>query len=708
MSMSVVKSSVLPEFLPLYQDGWRNIVYFSGRSCLAGGTPVVMANGNTKAVEELRQGDKVISYDEYSGEFVENAVAHVAVAGQCPKPMIEWTYEGETQTVTYDHPYFCGQGFYPLYQLIWGSLDESQRRQLTLLCEQYGTSLDFKLERVKHSCCNSTCERCQRLPANRPRWADYQGSQDNCSNLLSKAREYGYSESPKRRQKRQSSRKPRVVHEAIQQRLSCRRTAKAEGHAEIFAKRDRSHSQLLRQAHCRLTEDGQAESQGLQRFVQDAPTSAKGLFARIVHSSFKVSPWRLYYGVELARAPFTYVIGNRHHFITHNTGKTYAVAESQLVRGMSRRMRFLDCREYQTSIGDSVKAQLESIIDRNGWDKWFVSQKNRLYCTTTGSEWAFIGLHNASSVQSYAEFDEAWVEEAQSLSQLSLDLLTPTIRKDGSRLIFTMNRLTENDPVYEKYVRNHPPRTYAKYLDPYTLDRYGLQPLAMREERESEKGTPSYAWKWLGEPLSQVENAILNRDAIIRMFDRRGEGDGAWRVGIDVARFGADRSVFTIAKGLDVMDIRVHEKQSLTNQANMVEELVGHFKADGCRIKIDDTGVGGGLTDMLKARGLDVVPVNFAQGAKVGDKYPNAATEMWFDFADIINAVGMESVAKFKNELVGEMASRQWEFDSKGRRKVQSKDDYKSATGNRSPDIADSLLLCFYEPKTPKKVSWWG
>ena len=111
---------------------------------------------------------------------------------------------------------------------------------------------------------------------------------------------------------------------------------------------------------------------------------------------------------------------------------------------------------------------------------------------------------------------------------------------------------------------------------------------------------------------------------------------------------------------------------------------------------------------MLQARGLDVVPVNFAQVAKVSDKYPNAASEMWFDFADIINAVGMESVAKFKNELVGEMASRQWEFDSKGRRKVQSKDDYKSATGNRSPDIADSLLLCFYEPKTPKKVSWWG
>lgn len=391
-----------------------------------------------------------------------------------------------------------------------------------------------------------------------------------------------------------------------------------------------------------------------------------------------------------------------------STGKTYAVAESQLVRGMSRKMRFLDCREYQTSIGDSVKAQLESIIDRNGWDKWFVSQKNRLYCTTTGSEWAFIGLHNASSVQSYAEFDEAWVEEAQSLSQMSLDLLTPTIRKEGSRLIFTMNRLAENDPVYEKYVRQNPPRTYAKYLDPFTLDRYGLQPLAMQEERAAEKGSPSYAWKWLGEPLSQVENAILNRDDLIRMFDNRGEGDGAWRMGVDVARFGADRSVFVLAKGLDVIEIRVHEKQSLTNQASMLELFLHEYKADDARVKIDDTGVGGGLTDMLRRDGVNVVPVNFAQGAKASDKYPNAASEMWFDFADIVKSVGAESVATFKQELVAEMASRQWEFDSKGRRRVQSKADYKASTGNRSPDIADALLLCFYEPKAPKKVSWWG
>lgn len=396
------------------------------------------------------------------------------------------------------------------------------------------------------------------------------------------------------------------------------------------------------------------------------------------------------------------------YYSGRSTGKTYAVAESQLVRGMSHRMRFLDCREYQTSIGDSVKAQLESIIDRNGWSNWFVSQKNRLYCTITGSEWAFIGLHNASSVQSYAEFDEAWVEEAQSLSQLSLDLLTPTIRKDGSRLIFTMNRLTETDPVYEKYVRQHPPRTYAKYLDTYTLDRYGLQPLAMQEERDAEEGTPQYAWKWLGEPLSQVENAILSRDDIIRMFDRRGEGDGAWRVGVDVARYGADRSVFVIAKGLDVLGIKIHEKRSLTDQAELLLGFIRANKAKDCRIKIDDTGVGGGLTDMLKGRGLDVVPVNFAMGAKASDKYPNAASEMWFDFADIINTVGAESVAQFKGELIGEMASRQWEFDSKGRRRVQSKADYKSATGNRSPDIADALLLCFYEPKTRKKVSWWG
>lgn len=705
MSENTISTTVIPEFADLYTDEYRYIVYHSGRSCLASGTPVVMADGTTKAVEMLASGDKVISYDEYTGEYVENTVADVAVAGQCPKPMIEWTYEGETQTVTYDHPYFCGQGFYPLYQLVWGSLDESQRRQLTLLCKQYGTALDFKLERVKHSCCNSTCERCLRIPTNRPRWANYQSPQDYCSDLLGETSDDGHSKPPERRQERQPSGEPRMVYEVIQQRLPRRGTAKEEGDAKIFSGRDRSHTQLLRQAHCPLAKDRQTANRSLRRFVQDAPTSAESLFARIMHSSFKVSPWRLYYGVELAKAPFTYVIGRRNHFITHNTGKSFAVGSSQLVRGMSQKMKFLDVREIQVSIKDSVKSQLESLITANGWDEYFEVLRDSIKCLINGSEWVFLGLKdNPTKVQSYADIDEVWVEEAQSLSHRSLMALIPTIRKAGSRLVFTMNRLTDADPVYQYFTETPPPRTMVKYLDPYTLDRYGLQPQEMIDLRESQKGSPDYAFVWLGEPLSQVDNAILNRDEVLKAFDRTGDYTGAWQVGVDVARFGQDRTVFVARKGLCTMGIQVHRHKSLTEQTALLKEFVSSM--DSPRIKIDETGVGGGLVDMCKAEGLNVEPVNFAQGAKEPDKYPNAASEMWFDFQKLLPDVGLDKVYEFRSELLSELSQRSWTFDAKGRRVVEQKSAFK-AQGNRSPDIADALLLCFYEPKQKKSIEWW-
>ena len=393
------------------------------------------------------------------------------------------------------------------------------------------------------------------------------------------------------------------------------------------------------------------------------------------------------------------------YFSGRSVGKSYAVAMSQLTRGMSHKMRFLDAREIQKSIEKSVKTQLESLIEEYGWGRYFESQRDKLICTTTGSEWSFIGLKdNPTKVQSYTGVDEVWVEEAQSLSHKSLMALIPTVRKPGSRLIFTMNRFTDNDPVYTFFTETPPPRTLVKYLDPLTLDRYGLQPQEMIDLRESAKGTPDYAWVWLGEPLSQVDNAILNRDALVSAFDRDGDDSGAWEVGVDVARFGRDRTVFVARKGLKAMNLEVWQHKSLTDQAELLKEFTSDMNSP--RIKIDSTGVGGGLVDICKADGMDICDINFASLPKYPDKYPNKASEMWFDFQKLLPAVGLEKLLDHRQELVSELSQRSWSFDQRGRRIVEQKSAFKAA-GNRSPDLADALLLCYYEPPVAHRIDWW-
>ena len=403
---------------------------------------------------------------------------------------------------------------------------------------------------------------------------------------------------------------------------------------------------------------------------------------------------------DLYNDKYRYIV----YYSGRSTGKTYAVADSQITRSMTGRMLFVDCREYQRSIRDSSKAQLEAIIEQRGLSEYFNIERERIYNKLTGSEWAFVGLHGEpEKIKSYTGISELWVDESQMITAESLRALLPTVRKPGSRIVFTMNRLTDYDPVFTYFRETPPPRTLVRYLDPLTLDRYGLQPKEMAELRESEKGNRDYAYVWLGEPLAQVDNAILSRDELVQAFERQGDDEGGWVVGVDVARFGADRTVFVARKGQSAKRLQVITKAPITEQVERLRDFTADM--EGVRIHVDDTGVGGGFTDLARAEGLKVDGVNFAQKPKDADRYPNAASEMWFDFADKLTTVGLENLAEYRPDLLSELSQRSWSFDSSARRVVEQKSAFKAA-GNRSPDLADALLLAFYEPKTPKRIDW--
>ena len=392
------------------------------------------------------------------------------------------------------------------------------------------------------------------------------------------------------------------------------------------------------------------------------------------------------------------------YYSGRSTGKTYAVADSQVTRSMTGRLLFVDCREYQRSIRDSSKAQLEAIIEARGLSDYFTIERERIYNNITGSEWAFLGLHGEpEKIKSYTGISELWVDEAQMITHDSLRALLPTVRRPGSRIVFTMNRLTDYDPVFVFFKETPPPRTLMRYLDPLTLDRYGLQPKEMAELREAEKGSRDYAYIWLGEPLAQVDNAILSRDALVDAFEREGDSTGGWVVGVDVARFGADRTVFVARKGMSARRLQVITKTPIDQQVAQLREFVADM--DGVRVHIDDTGIGGGFTDLARAEGLVVTGVNFAQKPKDPDRYPTAASEMWFDFSDRLGAVGLAGLKEYRPDLLSELSQRSWSFDNQARRVVEQKSAFKAA-GNRSPDLADALLLAFYEPKAPHKIDW--
>ena len=365
-------------------------------------------------------------------------------------------------------------------------------------------------------------------------------------------------------------------------------------------------------------------------------------------------------------------------------GKSHAVAEHLLIEGLKEKKRILCTREVQKSIDDSVYKLLCDKIIEHGYN--YVIQNNKIFSPVTGSEFFFSGLqgHTINSIKSFEAIDICWVEEAQTISKKSLDILVPTVRKEDSYFIFTMNRYEEMDPVYD-FCMKHDNTLHIKIN--YPDNPFCPKELIDEAERCKDISKDDYLHIWLGEPINQAEMAIIKRGEVLASFSRPKDTEGQVEFGVDVARFGNDRTVITKRKGLAMLDCWQFTKQDTVETANFI--MAQATQED--MIKVDDTGVGGGVTDILASNGYNVVPVNFGESANDKDKYPNAISEMWFEFAEMIGDITLIDM----DGLLEELTTRQWKMDNKGRRKVESKDDFKKRYG-RSPDIADSVLLCFY------------
>lgn len=383
--------------------------------------------------------------------------------------------------------------------------------------------------------------------------------------------------------------------------------------------------------------------------------------------------------------------------------KSHSVARALILRARKEQKRILCTREFQNSIDDSSMQLLKDIIELYGFDD-FTYTNTSIINKITGSNFIFKGLRKGTtqSVKSLEGVDIAWVEEAQSITEESLEVLAPTVRKDGSQLIFTFNRLTELDPVYVKYVMNPPEDTYSRLINYDTAMKYGIFPEVLRKEMEYDKehNPELFTHKWLGEPISQAELAIISRTATLAAMERKIEDDGAIIVGADIARMGGDRIVFWKRKGLKTIKTRVMSKMRIPAICDALEQFVDFNKE--IEMRIDDTGVGGGVTDEMLKRGYNAIAINFGGVAQDNDKYPNWISEAWFHMAEIMDQVELPQ----DSDLLMELTTRQWKMDNKGKRRVESKDDYKKR-GFRSPDLADACIICYGDPHMPSILEYY-
>lgn len=193
-----------------------------------------------------------------------------------------------------------------------------------------------------------------------------------------------------------------------------------------------------------------------------------------------------------------------------SSGKSTTVAEVLAIKATSEKLRILCAREYQASIADSVHKLIADIIAKYNLPGWEITRE--AIKNSNGSEFIFRGVrNNPQSIKSLEGLDICWGEEASTFSTESIDILIPTVRKSGSYFIWTFNRLSENDPIWERVAGNPDERTYVRQINSDAIEKL-LSPEVIFEREKMKKENPDlYEHVWLGMPLTAKTGSVFGK-----------------------------------------------------------------------------------------------------------------------------------------------------------------------------------------------------
>ena len=188
--------------------------------------------------------------------------------------------------------------------------------------------------------------------------------------------------------------------------------------------------------------------------------------------------------------------------------KSWGIARALLLMAAKAPLRILCAREFQASIKDSVHKLLCDQIEALGLLPFYEITQTSIR-GANGSEFAFIGLkNNPTNIKSFEGVDICWVEEGQTVSRLSWNILIPTIRKSGSEIWVSFNPDLETDETYQRFVVK-PPRDAVIIKINWSDNPWFPDTLRIEKDALKERDPKAYANVWEGMCRRTVDGAIF-------------------------------------------------------------------------------------------------------------------------------------------------------------------------------------------------------
>jgi len=319
-------------------------------------------------------------------------------------------------------------------------------------------------------------------------------------------------------------------------------------------------------------------------------------------------------------------------------------------------------------------------------------------------------------------------------------------RGEGGSLLFVVDEASGvPDPVFEVaegalasagsrlLMLGNPTRGDGYFADSHRGDRREFRTIHLRSQ-DSPLSDPDYrdrlARKWGedsnvvrvradGEFPTQDDDVLISlqaaEDALHRAPHEVVPGT-IRRLGIDVARYGSDRTAFVVRTGLNVERIQIAAQRDTMEVAGMAHTIAREARADV--VYVDVGAMGPGVADRMREHGWRVVDVNFGGAAPARGPLDDAQGRimrdyLWLQAARWIHhdAPSLYTAARVAPEeaqdLRDELCATRYRTDSEGRIQIESKEE-AARRGRASPDIADALITTFAPGGTGSRVATAG
>lgn len=200
--------------------------------------------------------------------------------------------------------------------------------------------------------------------------------------------------------------------------------------------------------------------------------------------------------------------------------KSWGVARALLILGAKDPLRVLCAREFQTSLKDSVHKLLCDQIEALGLSTFYEITQATIR-GRNGTEFNFVGLkNNVANVKSYEGVDICWVEEAQTVSRTSWNILIPTIRKEGSEIWITFNPELESDETYQRFVVHQPENALVAKIN-WSDNPWFPETLRLEKDSLKARDIQAYNNVWEGLCRVTIDGAIFGREMQDAEFNGR-------------------------------------------------------------------------------------------------------------------------------------------------------------------------------------------